>query len=216
MNTTLDMLITDAYVAIIHILLNGDLLSLSLSSKLLNQKTTLRKSSGIKTTNFYNYKNGDSAAYHGYLALMKEKLSILNYSYSPIDHAAAGGHLMVVIWLHENGKMCTINAMDWAAENGFLEIVKWLHENRREGCTTYAMDWASRNGHFEVVKWLHKHRKEGCTSFAMTWAIRNGQFEVVKWLYDHRKEYYINSYSMYLAIKNNHHELAQWLREHLL
>ncbi|KAJ8520437.1 hypothetical protein ON010_g17947 [Phytophthora cinnamomi] len=106
-----------------------------------------------------------------------------------MDGAAAGGHLVVVRWLHENRtEGCTTAAMDLAAENGNLEVVQWLHNNRSEGCTTDAMDNAARGGHLDVIKWLHAHRSEGCTAFAMDNAAAAGPLDVVTWLHENRSE----------------------------
>lgn len=80
-----------------------------------------------------------------------------------MDKAAAGGHLDVLQWLHENRhEGCSIRAMNHASLHGHLHVVRWLHENRREGCTNNAMDNAAKNGHLDIVKFLHENRKEGC------------------------------------------------------
>lgn len=60
-----------------------------------------------------------------------------------------------------------IITVDHAAAGGHLETIKWLHENRREGCTRYALTDAAGNGHMETVRWLHRNRDEGCGRRAM-------------------------------------------------
>lgn len=107
-----------------------------------------------KTCNYYKFKSGDVAVFHGYFGLMKERKD-LEY---------------------------TKNAMDWAAGKGYLEIVKFLHENRKEGCTKYAMTWAMENGHLHIVKFLDENRTEGCTTDAISWAAWNGHSEIVDFL----------------------------------
>ena len=109
---------------------------------------------GKRTANFYNYKNGDIAAYYGYLSLFTER----------------------------PGLICTKNAMDFASMSGHLGLLQWLHHNRKEGCTKVAMNWAASNGHLETVRWLHYNRKEGCTIAAINYAVGNGHLEVVRWL----------------------------------
>ena len=108
---------------------------------------------GKKVANYYDYRNGNIAAFFGYLGLIKER----SLSYSK-------------------------NAIDWAAKSGHLEVVKFLHENRKEGCTTSAMNLAAGNGHLNVVKFLHENRKEGCTYGAMFWAKKNGHFDIVSYI----------------------------------
>jgi ankyrin repeat protein len=91
-----------------------------------------------KKSNMYNYKDGDTAAYYGYLEILQNNPS-----------------------LHENQKRCTVKAMNWASGHGHLEIVKWLHENRSEGCTTNAMNSAAKNGHLEIVSFYMKIDQKG-------------------------------------------------------
>ena len=97
-----------------------------------------------KKSNIRNYRNGDIAAYYGYLELLK----------------------------NNNDLIFTVSAMDWAATCGHLEVIKWLHTNRSEGCNFYAMNWAAYNGHLEVIKWLHTNRSEGCTTDAIKYAAK--------------------------------------------
>ena len=72
-----------------------------------------------KKSNIHNYRDGDIAAYYGYLELLKNNDSLV----------------------------FTENAINYAAKNGHLEVTKWLHTNRAEGCTTDAMDYTAKNGH---------------------------------------------------------------------
>ena len=71
--------------------------------------------------------------------------------------------------------------MDYAAAGGHLEVVKWLHENRTEGCTTDAIDRAAAGGHLEVIKLLHQYGACG-TSKALENASKYGHLEVVRYL----------------------------------
>lgn len=47
--------------------------------------------------------------------------------------AAQNGHLELL--KSGQAKVFSTEAMDLAAAGGHLEVVKWLHENRKEGCT---------------------------------------------------------------------------------
>ena len=107
-----------------------------------------------KKSNIHNYRNGDIAAYYGYLELLK----------------------------NNNDLVFTETAMDWAAENGHLKVIKWLHTNRSEGCTVDAMNWAASTGQLEVIKWLHINRSEGCIASAINRAAINNHLDVINWL----------------------------------
>jgi hypothetical protein len=157
-----------------------------------------------KKSNMYNYKNGDIAAYHGYLGLLQNNNN-LYLTQEAMNNAAEMGHLEVIEFLHKNRtEGCTTFAMNAAAEYGHLEIVKYLHENicpatncegnGSGGCTRYAMNMAAANGHLEVVKYLHKNRKEGCTEYAMTSASKNGHLEVVKYLHENICIYFLGQH----------------------
>ncbi len=67
-----------------------------------------------------------------------------------IEHAASGGHFVVLKWARENGcweeRLCAR-----AARSGHLYILKWAGEN---GCDwdLRACFYAARNGYFEVLK----------------------------------------------------------------
>jgi hypothetical protein len=104
-----------------------------------------------RKSNIYDYRNGDMAAFYGYIEILKFNK-----------------------WLS-----FTTDAMDMASRTGYLETVKWLHENRTEGCTQDAMDGASHFGYIEIIKWLHENRTEGCTSWAMDRASLEGHFEII-------------------------------------
>ncbi|CAK4200159.1 unnamed protein product [Aphanomyces euteiches] len=130
-----------------------------------------------------------------------------------MDHAAQGGHLDVVQFLHEHRtEGCTEYAMDAAAERGHLEVVRWLHEHRDEGCSTDAMTYAARNGHLDVVRWLHEHRTEGCSTRAMDLAATCGHLEIVKFLHAHRHEGCTTS-AMDGAAIHGHLDVVQFLHE---
>lgn len=78
-------------------------------------------------SNFYNYKDGDTVASHGYLDLIKEN----------------------------TGLFFTKFAIDNAARNGHLEVIKFIYEFRTEGCIYLAMNCAMGGGHLKVVKHLY-------------------------------------------------------------
>lgn len=138
---------------------------------------------------------------------------------SAIDAAAAGGHLDLVKFLHQQSqhcrqhKQCSIHAMDAAATAGYVDVVRYLHEECRAPCSTEAMDGAARNGHFDIVKWFHENRSEGCTTRAMDAAASTGHFELVRWLHDHRSEG-CTSDAMDAAAAVGRLDIVQFLHKH--
>nr|KAJ3417804.1 hypothetical protein HK105_000779 [Polyrhizophydium stewartii] len=151
----------------------------------------------------------------GMLVLLDEYLGHLCWPKSVMDHAASGGHLHILEWLHEHRtEGCSAFAMDWAATNGHLTTVQWLHATRTEGCTKFAMDLACNNGHLATVKWLHEHRTEGCSQHAMTWAAKNGHLAIVIWLHLHRTESCDGS-ALTSAARNGHLRVVDFLLHHV-
>ncbi|EFA75566.1 hypothetical protein PPL_11071 [Heterostelium album PN500] len=152
------------------------------------------------------------ACAHGDLEILKllESQNIRLGNTDAMDAAAAGGHLDILRYLHDNRSemSCTVKAMDQAAGNGHLDVVIWLHENRSEGCSTNAMDSCKS---LNVLKWLHENRSEGCTTRCMDNASRS-KIEIVKWLHENRTEG-CSKMAIYNAILNNNFEIVQFLHE---
>lgn len=131
-----------------------------------------------------------------------------------MEHAAAGGHLEMVQFLHYYRASSSPRAMNSAAAHNHLEVVQWLHANRCEGCTTDAIDVAAANGHFEVVKWLYENRHEGCTTDAMDEAAKSGHLEIVQYLFEKRAGI-ISKIAKENAVLNNHLEIVKWMHANL-
>jgi hypothetical protein len=111
---------------------------------------------GKKKSNIYDYKNGDIAAYYGYIEVLKNNDNLYFTQY----------------------------AIEWASQNGYVEVIKWLYNNRPERWTYTAMNLASKNGHLEIIKWLHQNKIEEFTTYAayaIYPAARNGHLEIVKY-----------------------------------
>src|SRR5580658_4196104 len=83
--------------------------------------TTIKKCMYVnkKKSNMDNYKNGDIAAYHGYLELLKNNHNV-NITSNAMNWAAERGHLKVIKWLHKNQQGDTFNAISYAAANNQL------------------------------------------------------------------------------------------------
>ena len=96
------------------------------------------------------FKDADEAVGHPYIIMhLSDRL---RFTSRTMDRAAAGGHLDVVRWLHENRtEGCTTRAMDRAVDYGYLDVVRWLSSNRAEDCSTWARNWAAQAGYLDVV-----------------------------------------------------------------
>lgn len=102
-------------------------------------------------------------------------------------------------------------AMDYAAAGGHLDIVEWLHNNTRQGCTTAAMDWAAVGGHVEVLQWLHSHRSEGCTVRAGSTSC-GGNVQAVEWIFGHLPQQHIDPVRIFRdAASRGHMDVLCWL-----
>ena len=70
-------------------------------------------------------------------------------------YAAAGGHLEVLKYAHENGCPWDERTCYEAAGGGHLDVLKYLHE---QGCPwdEWTYQAAAREGHLDVLKYLHE------------------------------------------------------------
>ncbi|EGG22180.1 ankyrin 2,3/unc44 [Cavenderia fasciculata] len=117
--------------------------------------------------------------------------------------------------------VCSVKAMNKAAAGGHLGIVIYLHNYREEGCTTDAMDYAAANGWLQVVEFLHTHRSEGATNKAMTMAARNAHLNIVQYLFYNKcirsssgcgnDITLVTTEALKMASANGHLEVANWL-----
>jgi hypothetical protein len=82
-----------------------------------------------KKSNMYDYRDGDIAAYYGYLSVLQN-----NY------------HLIF-----------TTDAMNWASYNDHFETAKWLHKNTNKHRIPTMIIQARNGGKTEIVKWLQQH-----------------------------------------------------------
>lgn len=96
--------------------------------------------------------------------LLRPCFGLTNENRSPHETTVV---CLILNGLTEGNLASRATPTDHAAAGGHLETVKWLHENRREGCTRYALTDAAGNGHMETVQWLHRNREEGCGRRAM-------------------------------------------------
>ncbi|OWY91612.1 hypothetical protein PHMEG_00039730 [Phytophthora megakarya] len=122
-----------------------------------------------------------------------------------MKYAAKGGHLDVVMWLHEySNKGFTYNAPLWAACNGHLRVLQQLYAYNSESFTPFISydksncklitsdsigDIGARNGDLvEIVQWLHENNCGGFTTMAMDSAAQHDHLDVVLYLLENRSE----------------------------
>jgi hypothetical protein len=145
------------------------------------------------------------------------------------SHAARGGNLEVLEWLHNTG--CPSGnalTMDVAAFGGHLEVVKWLHYHgcpwnnwsnpaehsmEQEEIGVYdVFDSAVYGGHVEVLRWAREHGAPwvGDTMVCQV-AAQGGHLEVLQWLREQGCQW--NNWTSAYAARGRQLEVLQWVRE---
>ncbi|KAL2914302.1 hypothetical protein HK105_206251 [Polyrhizophydium stewartii] len=155
-----------------------------------------------------------AAAEHGAVSVLRDLVEVrglVEPSIDLVDHAATGGQVAVLEFLHEcmpdtvasylfkfaqtlwssPAVTHSMNAsgrwgsdiVERAAEHGHLDAVVWLVKHRTDECGPEVMDAAATNGHLAVVRWLAEHRTEGCTKQAFVGAASFRHFEVLVYLH---------------------------------
>ncbi|KAG5176013.1 hypothetical protein JKP88DRAFT_336834 [Tribonema minus] len=97
--------------------------------------------------------------------------------------AAAGGHVALLRWAHEQRLYWTASACNAAALGGHLEALKYARAN---GCnwSFQTFGFAARGGHIAVLRWMHAQGlKWG--HHATGEAAKHGQVAAWKWLVRH-------------------------------
>jgi len=120
-----------------------------------------------KSHNYYQYRDGDTAAFYGYLHLIKRNNN-LTFSNQSLDLAIRNGHLEIVEWLYFNqNRTCICNAINTAIEYGQLELIQWLYTNIDKRChhhcffysekcdiRKFAVTIACEKGYIKIIEWL--------------------------------------------------------------
>jgi hypothetical protein len=99
----------------------------------------------------------------------------------PLEGAAQGGHLEVLLWFIAHGAPWDEGICSQAARFGHLVILKWARAN---GCPLYddhMCAYAADGGHLDILRWL---RANGCPWAADTCerAAMGGHLAVLQWL----------------------------------
>ena len=70
--------------------------------------------------------------------------------------AAAGGHLVVLKWLHSTGCPWDSATCEAAALCGHLEVLKWAREHDCPWDEETVLAHATHGGHVDMLRWLDK------------------------------------------------------------
>lgn len=117
----------------------------------------------------------------------------LRYLISPLQEAAANGHVGVAKILLEKGADPNLRneggatPMHYAAKHGYVEIIKLLFENggnarqKGTGCGT-PMEWAVRNGQTKAVKVLVENGADVNYEYPLHAAVWAGHIDIVEYL----------------------------------
>lgn len=166
-----------------------------------------------KTSNYYDYQDGDLAITKGYLSLIKERNN-LRFSDLAIEYAAEKGYLQLVKDLHGSLRSSIRNiveAMKGAVKNNHLEVVEFLYWcNPRLKCFSDLMVLGAQKGHLEIIKFFHKYNAKDCTTYVMDYASGEGQLEIVRWLHENSKAG-CTTLASGLAIEYGHIEVVKFL-----
>jgi len=128
----------------------------------------------------------DAAAEQGNLDMVKYCVA----NECPIDgracaHAASGGHLECLKYLHEEAKAPWYwRTAAWAAFSGHLHILEYLVERKYDKYSEWACEFAATFGHLNFLKYLHETAKAPWDNYAVRVAHENDQTECVQYLLD--------------------------------
>jgi hypothetical protein len=174
-----------------------------------------------KKSNIYNYRDGDIAAYYGYIEILKFEHRELTLSGNSIQWATDNGHLTTVQLLYKNLFKMAKENIDCTKVNIDCTKVNIDCTKVNIDCTKVNIDhikvnigYAAMNGHLETIKWLHNNNLAKATALAMDRASMRGHLEVVKWLHYNRtgnRSEGSTGYAMIGAAMGNHWDIVKWL-----
>ncbi|XP_052063409.1 uncharacterized protein LOC127703064 isoform X4 [Mytilus californianus] len=163
------------------------------------------------------------------------------YGETVLHVAADMGHLHVVQWLIEEGRMNPLDksskngetALHLAAYSGNIELTKWLIEQKemdpmvkssKEGLT--ALHLAASGGELDITKWLIEEKgmdplvktsQGGKTALHLAAENRYYELKITQWLVNEKgmdpmdKTLQEGKTALHLAAENGNLELTQWL-----
>ncbi|KAI9222149.1 hypothetical protein BC828DRAFT_379141 [Blastocladiella britannica] len=116
--------------------------------------------------------------------------SKLPYSSLAFSQSASRGHLQVLQWWKQSGRLpkCKSAAVDLASANGHVRVLQWVHAESgwRFEATPRAIDGAAANGRLEVLQWWRDQNATGempvrLTALALDSASGAGNLAVLEW-----------------------------------
>ena len=150
---------------------------------------------------------GDLAALHS--AWQRAGRSWGQQGCSLSARAAAGGHLAVLQWLHQNGCSWDWRVCPTAARAGHLALLQWV---RQKGCpwSSFTCTCAARGGHLAVLQWA---RQNGCdwSVYTCAAAAEGGHLPLLEWARQQGCPW--DCKTTLAAAVNNHLAVLQWTRQ---
>jgi len=165
-----------------------------------------------KTSNFYDYKDGDLAMKHNYHGLLHESNNLL-FTRRSATYSTITGSLQLVKFLYYNrGVKFGNDQISMAVFYGYLDIIVFINEFIKDlmedvpvpivicylnsikaiktdvyvtlnvTSSTTRIDLAARNGHLDIIKYLYFEMDETCTEYAINFSVQNGYLDIVKFL----------------------------------
>ena len=134
------------------------------------------------------------AASHGHLCILEwhdTHSAVPEPHWSPFDatlceHAARGGHVDVVEWLHNKGLFSIKRVCLEAATEGHSDVLQWALSRATEPQSfpwSDVKECAARAGHVGLLEWCLAHGSAVRGDHLCT-AIKFGRFDAVRWLFE--------------------------------
>lgn len=136
-----------------------------------------------KVSNFYNYRDGDTAVVHGYFGLVLESTN-LTFTAASMNYAAEEGYFDIIKFLFYNKNIPISNmATVHTACRGDLNILEFLYENSPSSFDEKTINIAAGTGHLHIVQFLYNKNIKPSIN-ALNWSIEDGHLDIVKYLHD--------------------------------
>ena len=162
------------------------------------RKNRLFKVTKLSTSNFYDYKNGDSAAYHNYFDIIKYHKSMI-FTSSAINYAIINGHLEVVQYLHQHiHKLANYGTnritKEIAYQGNTIGLARLMeHHDKKNNIQRIDYHTTQRNSRIQnLLITIYRDQNDLVHDVDIinttTLACINGYLDVVKWLSIHRPQ----------------------------
>lgn len=151
---------------------------------------------GKKSSNIYNYRDGNAAAKYGYINLMEFNKELI-FTHESLRIAVVNQHLPVVKFLYKNYPImfefkegCVPKILTLACHTGDLDIVTFIYNNlrknsnspnRKKMTTTTKYHYSNR----PCTRFIRcSTRLNYCTVDALECAIDSGQLDIIKFFFN--------------------------------